>query len=585
MPFAFCTVLGLLLIAVIWVGIRGAIAEWHIEKARTLASQIEPELINAPSIASSTVDELADNTEEARLLTSDPVWRAFEILPWVGPQLRAASTLALSLDDVVDDSVTPLLGQLGGLDPSSLAPSSGAIDLAPLVEARDVSAQAATRARDAADRAAAIDTAPLLGALRGPVEQGVAQLDELAGALEALRNATVLVPAMLGADGPRDYLLMFQNNAEWRSLGGIAGTFAVLHTDGGRIQLGAQASSTAFENRAEPIVPLDPEILAVFGDHPGRWVQNTTEIADFRAGAPLAAEFWKAAGGGDVDGVISLDPVALSYLLNATGPVTLPSGPTLTADNAVPMLLNDSYRTITDPVAQDVFFSEATVAIFDALTNGSPDPGALLQGLGRAGSENRLLLWSAHEEEQAVLDGSTLQGTLPASDAESTPIGVYVNDSTGSKLSYYMSLGTTAQWCNATQSGNTATASVRVELQSGIPDELASLPDYMLARDPQNPGQNVGGTPIGVQRTITYVYLPEGAQYAGSQASTGEATFVGTHEGRQVISWWSDTPPGSTATLDVSLTAKRTADIRTVTTPTYRYHEIARVDNSCVLPQ
>ena len=49
---------------------------------------------------------------------------------------------------------------------------------------------------------------------------------------------------------------------------------------------------------------------------------------------------WRANIGGRVDGVISFDPVALSYLLKATGPVKIGNGETITSDNAVSYLLH-----------------------------------------------------------------------------------------------------------------------------------------------------------------------------------------------------------------------------------------------------
>ncbi len=48
-------------------------------------------------------------------------------------------------------------------------------------------------------------------------------------------SAARLLPPMLGADGPRDYLVVFQNLAEPRATGGMFGSFAVVHTDQGKV--------------------------------------------------------------------------------------------------------------------------------------------------------------------------------------------------------------------------------------------------------------------------------------------------------------------------------------------------------------
>lgn len=44
---------------------------------------------------------------------------------------------------------------------------------------------------------------------------------------------------------------------------------------------------------------------------------------------------WKLQSGQQLGGALATDPVALSYILGVTGPTTLPSGESVTADNVV----------------------------------------------------------------------------------------------------------------------------------------------------------------------------------------------------------------------------------------------------------
>ena len=76
--------------------------------------------------------------------------------------------------------------------------------------------------------------------------------------------------------------------------------------------------------------------------------------------------------GGEVDGVLSIDPGALALVLGATGPVTLPTGQALTAGNAERLLLNTVYLQIADPRAQDAFFAATASSVFDAMLRGRP---------------------------------------------------------------------------------------------------------------------------------------------------------------------------------------------------------------------
>ena len=44
------------------------------------------------------------------------------------------------------------------------------------------------------------------------------------------------MPSLLGADGARDHLLVFENNAELRSLGGLAGSISRIHAEDGEVR-------------------------------------------------------------------------------------------------------------------------------------------------------------------------------------------------------------------------------------------------------------------------------------------------------------------------------------------------------------
>ncbi len=69
--------------------------------------------------------------------------------------------------------------------------------------------------------------------MANPVRRLQDQLTEAAGLTGTASRTVQLLPAMLGADSQRRYLLMFQNNAEVRATGGIPGAVAVVTADRG----------------------------------------------------------------------------------------------------------------------------------------------------------------------------------------------------------------------------------------------------------------------------------------------------------------------------------------------------------------
>lgn len=552
---ALTAVAGAFLIAVVavaaWVGVRGALAYGELRSVESSARSAV-DLIADPPAAAPHIAEVAEHAARARELTSDPLWSLAAATPWIGPQLHAVGTIAAAADDVARDGLLPLADVASAFSADAFRPVDGRIDTAVFSEIAAPARTGADTVAAAAASVGALDDTPLIAPVRAAVDDVSAMLDTGATATGALARAATLLPAMLGASGERTYLIAFQNNAEWRSMGGIVGAMAIVRTSDGRIELAGQASSSDFSNFGEPVLPLDPEVERIYETRPGRYIQNVTQIPDFAVGGPLAREMLLRQTGQNVDGVIATDPVALSYILAATGPVELPTGDVLTSDNAVSLLLNDVYSRYESPRDQDAFFAAASAAVFDRLASGGADPAALITALGRAGDERRLLLWSALPEDQAVLADTTLAGPLPKTDGDTAAFGVFLNDGTGSKMDYYLTADTRLAWdsCSLDAEGRTSSPlTLEVTIANNAPaDAATSLPPYVT-------GGGGFGVPAGIARTVAYLYLPEGYALTSAGRSDGAGFGGGSHAGRQVMVFSSDLGPGESVTATISVVA------------------------------
>ena len=500
-------VLGLLAVLVLstaWVGVRGYLAKGDLESAIPLASSIQDQLLAAEGAgAADSVTQLQEHSASAAALTSDPIWRAFETLPWLGTNLTAVRQMAGAVDDVAQNAVGPLAEVAATIDLEAFKPVDGAIDTQPLRDAQPQVSAAADSLNRAADAAEAIDTSSVLGVVRSAATQLQSVLTPTAASLDAMDRAITLLPGMLGADGPRNYVLMFQNPAELRATGGIAGALALVNTDSGRINLAQQASSGDFPRADAPVLPLSDETRGIYGDITGQFIQDVNLTPEFPVSGALAAEMWRLQFGLEVDGVISLDPVTLSYLLEATGPITLPTGDVLTAENAVQLLLTDVYTRYERPVEQDAFFAAAASSVFTAVSSGSADPVKLISALARAGDEHRVLIYSAHDDEQAVLAETTLAGGLPVSDADTTRFGVYLNDGTGAKMDTYLDVGLAVGQATCRNDLRPEFA-VDVTLTNSAPaDAATALPDYVTG------GGDFGVTPGNIKTVLSVYGAPD----------------------------------------------------------------------------
>jgi hypothetical protein len=571
-------VLAIVVFAALWVGVRGSLAKDALDEAVPAASALAGQIAAGDTAAASdSFDLLTDRSSTAAALTSDPVWRAVELVPYLGANLAVVREAADIVDGIARDAVAPIVEITATIGIDEFAPVDGAIQLQPLIDAQPNIAAAAKAMAAADERAQAIETGNVLEV----VAEAVVKLRDTVGeanvVVESVDRAARLLPPMMGAEDERNYLLLFQNPAELRSTGGIPGALAQLTVSGGAISLTQQASSGDFPKADVSVLELPLETRALYGDITGKYIQNVTLTPQFPLSGPLAAEMWRQQFGVQVDGVMSVDPVVLSYLLRATGPITLPTGDVLTSEGAVQLLLSDVYARYPDPAMQDIFFATAAASVFDAVAGGGFDPAALLDALAQAGAEHRLLMWSAHETEQAELAKTTLAGGLPVSDADTARIGVYFNDATGSKMGTYLQtqIDTGVKVCRA---DGLPQLDVQITLTNIAPaDAAVSLPEYVT-------GGGVYGVTPGNIKFIANIYgVPGSANLGVTRDGVEFAHHATIDSGYPVSAVTIELAPGESTTFTSSFLAE-TRDVTRIViqkTPEVNVVSEGTIDLTC----
>ena len=104
---------------------------------------------------------------------------------------------------------------------------------------------------------------------RRPLQDLRDQVSTADDTLAAASRAVNLLPGMLGADGERRFLVVFQNNAEVRSTGGMPGAMSLVETREGRVAMTRQMAASDFPRLTEPVLPLTTDEQTVFGDQLG----------------------------------------------------------------------------------------------------------------------------------------------------------------------------------------------------------------------------------------------------------------------------------------------------------------------------
>ncbi|MET1058546.1 MAG: DUF4012 domain-containing protein [Nocardioides sp.] len=409
-----------------------------LTEARSSAARLRVALVDGDQHrAEQALESLQDTSGAAAGRTDGPLWAVFGAMPGLGDDARGVRTVASVLDDVSHDGLDPLVASADSLDSGTFTPVNGQIP----VDSVAVVAKPLGAARDsfaAADKElGGVDSSGFTGAFGSAYDDLSGQIHRANKATAAATTAAELLPGMLGGDGPRNYLLIFQNNAEARSTGGLPGAATIMNTTDGKISISKEARAPGFPELAKPVLPLTKEENKIFFEQLGTYFQDANFTPDFPRTADLMAARWKLETGQDLDGVVSVDPVAMGYLLEATGPVTV-DGVTLTGDNAADELMNKAYLRLPDPMDQDRFFSAVSRTVFEKFSSGAGTPQVVLEGLARGAEERRLLVHSFDEAEQQRLAGTKIAGELPSVATARPQVGVYMNDGTGSKMSYYL---------------------------------------------------------------------------------------------------------------------------------------------------
>lgn len=127
--------------------------------------------------------------------------------------------------------------------------------------------------------------------------------------------------AALGYNGPRRYLILFQNNAELRPTGGFIGSYGIVDVLDGKVTKVAVEDVFDLDGQlVAKVIPPRPiqKISTAWSLHDANW------FFDFAASARKISWFYEKAGGSSLDGVIALTPQTLVRLLRLTGPIALP---------------------------------------------------------------------------------------------------------------------------------------------------------------------------------------------------------------------------------------------------------------------
>lgn len=319
----------------------------------------------------------------------------------------------------------------------------------------------------------------------------------------------------LGADGPRTYLVVGENNAEMRDEGATI-SYALMSTLNGTITVSNGGTASAIElSSPAPGLAIPAGTQTVFGQlEPTQLWPSTNASADFSFSGRAMQAMFATATGKQVDGVIGIDVVALQGLLALTGPVTVPGLPEpVTAQNGADVLLHQLYAGLSPGSSQGPRREElaaVTSATFHQLQGGTVDLVALARSLATSVGGRHLQLWDGDPAYERTIRDVGASGDIDTVDPTGT-FHIAVENATATKLDYYVTVAISDK-VYVLGNGD-AQVNTSVTLTNSAP---AGQPaSYQLGPDGINshvPGEYVG-------RVL--LWGPRGSSQQGSVAESG----------------------------------------------------------------
>ena len=502
------------------VGVAGLAVS--LDRVRTNAQALGS--LGSPDLDLERLRALRADAGRAGWFAGHPALRAAAV---VVPDLATAASLARASEDLSGPAVALAESFSGGAGLFV----DGRVDIDRL---RAAGRHARTLHADAgnwSDRLAGASS-PWSATLRAAVHDVTEELDGLVGPLGKLAATLDMLPSVLGADGPRTYLLSFQSPSEARGGGGLIGVVGELRAATGTLELGAIRSVRELVRRMHGRVSAPAGFARTYQPLLAltEW-RNANVSPNFPITARIMLQMYRRSTGVEADGVLSTDPLAVGALTDVTGPIRADGwNVAITKDNVRRVLLHDVYRHFHfREHVQNVYFENLIDAFWSNLTSGEIDPVALAEPVARSIARQRLKLYLTDPTEQQTIARLGAEGAFHDEPGAQM---VFTNNLAANKIDFFLHRAVTTR-VRLREDGS---AAVRTEVV--LDNRIEELERNVIAR----PGVQ-RSLPLGLNRSSLSVLMPPGAGRISMLVDGRVLTpRVGTDAGHPVASTFVDVP-------------------------------------------
>ncbi len=241
----------------------------------------------------------------------------------------------------------------------------------------------------------------------------IKSIDDVLGILNEFEKNQKIIYEIMGFNGPRKYLFLFQNNHEMRATGGFIGSYGLLDVNDGKIRnLLIDGIFNPDGQLKEKVVPPEPiqKISAAWSTHDANWFPH------FPTSARKIAWFYEKTGGATVDGVITITPVLMQKLLSVVGPIEMKEyGVTLDENNFIEKVQNEVEIEYDKELNQPKkILADLAPKILEKIfsTRDGQEISKIFDILVTSLTEKHILLFSFDDEIQKIISAKNWTGEI-----------------------------------------------------------------------------------------------------------------------------------------------------------------------------
>lgn len=520
----------------ILIGVTGVLMLKDVSPLKQSASLMKSDLkttieyVKNEDIANarSSITTLDNDVDSIQSILNKPTWTIAQYIPVVGNQVKSVKDVVDAVDTASSQILTPFVDLLETQPLSSLKVDDGfnvnvINSYLSFVEGIYPTIK---------DMNKTIQNADL--SLTGMQDQ----MDEYKGTLDAFVSGydkyVPAIKAFLGDGSYREYMFMAQNLAEGRSMGGFAGSMAIITVQDGILRLGDFAKIYDYMSTGsipESVYPTEQE-YAIFGDYVGN-----SRDANYNPDFARAAQIWT--GSYEIhhpevyeNGLVSLTPTVIQKILSVFETnITLSDGTVLDGSNTMRVLSHDLYYKYLGYGAAseyndlcDALFAETASQAMDIMISNFSFSNIqkYMDIMSDSIEDGTFCVWMKDATEESYMVTAGVDGQLNNGTTNNVA-GLYWNFDVANKMGWFLNLDTSVSEGVKNEDG---TYSYTV---------TATITNIFTDADYEGAGEYILGTYNGNLDGLLYLFAPNGGSISNISTDNGIEFAEDNYEGLQVF--------------------------------------------------